>query len=58
MSACCSERNVREGVKKSMGWMATSLVLVALFGFVVLWLVCAQKLKEHDRNTVVSVLKF
>ena len=32
MSAYSSERNVQEGVKKSICRMATSLVLVALFG--------------------------
>ena len=35
-SASCSERNVQEGVKKSICWMATSLVFVVWFGFVVL----------------------
>ena len=33
MSACRSERSVQQGVKKSVGWMATSLVLVVLLGF-------------------------
>ena len=59
MSASCSERNVQEGVKKSICWMATSLVLVVLFGFVVLcWLVRVRKGREPDFNTVVCFLKF
>ena len=44
-SACCSERNVKEGVKKSACRMATSLVLVALFGFccLVLFGLCSER---------------
>ena len=58
-SASCSERNVQEGVKKSICWMATSLVLVVLFGFVVLCcLVRVRKGREPDVDTVVCFLEF
>ena len=50
--------NLKDKMKKSMSWMATSLVLVVLFGFVVLgcW-ARVQKGREPDFNTVVCFLK-